>query len=179
MASFPTSAWWPSCHLLTAGTVSWTAGGGGRTRRARAGCAGAAWTTFSTCSTATRFSRFPAQRDGVCIPGLPSDWPSLEAPEYLCIPTPSALAYVAAHLLPRGRAESAEIEHRRGLVRAIFLCEWAVLALLCFLRAAHKGLPFFTKCPAPRLQARRDEPVGEGGVLFRLSAGLVALIRSV
>ena len=124
------------------------------------------------------FSVPSAARQGL-YPGLPSDWPSLEAPEYLCVPTPSTLPYVAAHWLPRGRAESAETDHTRGLVCATLLSEWAVLALLCFLRTAHEGLSFFTKCPDPRLLARRDEPVGERGVLFRLSAGLVALIRSV
>ena len=56
---------------------------------------------------------------------------------------------------------------------------WAVLALLCFLRATYEGLTFFTKCPDPRLLDMRDEPLCERSVLFRLSAGLVALIRSV
>ena len=124
------------------------------------------------------FSVPSAARRGL-YPGLPSDWPSLEAPEYLCVPTPSTLAYVAAHWLPRGRAESAEAEHTRGLVRAILLSEWAVTAFLCFLRASLEGMPFFTKCPDPRLLARRDEPIGERGMLFRLSAGLIAFIRSV
>ena len=75
------------------------------------------------------FSVPSAARRGL-YPRLPADWSSLEAPEYLCVPTPSALAYVAAHWLPRGRAESAKTEHTRGLVRAIVLSEWAVLALL-------------------------------------------------
>ena len=119
-----------------------------------------------------------AARRGL-YPRLPSDWPSLEAPEYLSVPTPSALAYVAAHWLPRGRAESAETDHTRGLERAVVLSEWAVLAFLCFLRAALEGMPFFTKCSDSRLLARRDEPIGERGMLFRLSAGLIALIRSI
>ena len=126
----------------------------------------------------TEFFSVPGAARRGLYPGLPPDWPSLEAPEYLCVPTPSALPYVAAPWLPRGRAESAETEHTRGLVRAIILFEWTVLALLCFLRAAHEVLPFFTKCPDRRLLARRDEPVGERGVLFRISAGLVALIHS-
>ena len=42
------------------------------------------------------FSVPSAARRGL-YPRLPSDWPSLEAPEYLCVPTPSALTYVAAH----------------------------------------------------------------------------------
>ena len=95
------------------------------------------------------------------------------------MPMPSTLAYVAAHWLPRGRTESAETEHARGLVHAIGLSEWAVLAFLCFLRAALEGMPFFTKCPDSRLLARRDQSIGERGMLFRLSAGLIALIRSV
>lgn len=59
------------------------------------------------------------------------------------------------------------------------LSKWTVLALLGFLRATDEGLPFFTNCPDPRLLARRNEPIAERGVLFRLSAGPVALIRSV
>ena len=53
------------------------------------------------------------------------------------------------------------------------------MAFLCFLRAALEGMPFFTKCPDSRLLVRRDELIGEGRMLFRLSAGLIALIRSV
>ena len=40
-------------------------------------------------------------------------------------------------------------------------------------------MPFFTKCQDLLLLARRDEPIGEHGMLFRLSAGLIDLIRSV
>ena len=127
----------------------------------------------------TEFFSVPSAARRGLYPGLPSDWPSLEAPEYLCVPTPSALSYVAAHWLPRGRAESAETEHMRGLVRAIVLSEWAVLAFLCFLRAGLQGMPFFTKCPDSRLLVRRDEPIGERGRLFRLSAGTIAFICSV
>ena len=47
----------------------------------------------------------------------------LAEPRGAGVPTPSALAYVAAHWLPRGRAESAETEHTRGLVHAIVLSE--------------------------------------------------------
>ena len=64
-------------------------------------------------------------------------------------------------------------------MRAIVISEWAVLSFLCFLRATLEDMPFFTKCPDSQLLARRDEPIGEGGMLFRLSAGLIALIRSV
>ena len=85
------------------------------------------------------FSVLSAARRGL-YPRLPSDWPSLEAPEYLCVLTPGALAYVAVHWLPHGRAESAGTEHKRGLVCAIVLSEWAVLAVLCFLRAALEGM---------------------------------------
>ena len=127
----------------------------------------------------TEFFSAPSVARRGLYPGLPSDWPGLEALEYLCEPTPSALAYVAPHWLPRGRTESAETEHARGLVRAIVLSEWAVLAFLYFLRAALEGMPFFTKCPDSRLLARRDQPIGERGMLFRLSAWLIALIRSV
>ena len=127
----------------------------------------------------TEFFSVPnASRRGL-YPGLLSDWPSHEAPEYLCVSTPSALAYVAGHWLPRGRAESAEAEHSRGLVRVIVLSEWAVLAFLRFLRASLEGMPLFKKCPDPRLLARRDGPIGARGMLFRPSAGLIALIRSV
>ena len=111
-----------------------------------------------------------AARRGL-YPGLPSDWTIQEAPEYFCEPTLSAFAYVPVHWLPPGRAESAETEHTRGLVRSILLSEWAVLALLCFPRAAHEGLRFFTKCSDPWLLAKRGESVGERGMLFRLSAG--------
>ena len=65
------------------------------------------------------------------------------------------------------------------MVRAIVLFEWAVLAFLCSLCAALEGMLFFTKCPDSRLLARLDELIGERGMLFRLSAGLVDLIRSV
>ena len=65
------------------------------------------------------------------------------------------------------------------LVRAIVLSEWAVLAFLCFLHDSLEGMPFFTNCPDSQLLARREEPIGERGMLFRLSAGLVFLIRSV
>ena len=50
---------------------------------------------------------------------------------------------------------------------------------MCFLRAALEGMPFFTKCLDPRLLARRDKPIGERGMLFRFSAGLIGLICSV
>ena len=53
------------------------------------------------------------------------------------------------------------------------------MAFLCFLRAALEGMPFFTKCLDSRLLARHDEPIGERGMLFRFSAGHIALIRSV
>lgn len=112
-------------------------------------------------------------------PALPSNWTTFEALEYLCVPTPSAIAYVATHWLPLGRAESVETERTRVFVHEIVLSEWAVLAFLCFLHAAFDGMPFFTKCPDSRLLARRVESVRERGVLFRLSSGLVDLIRSV
>ena len=89
------------------------------------------------------------------------------------------MPYVAANYMLRDRAESLEREHTRELMHAIVLSEWAELALMCFLRVAHEGRLFFTKCPDPRLLSRRNEPTGERSVLFRLSAGLVALIRSV
>ena len=40
-------------------------------------------------------------------------------------------------------------------------------------------MPFFTKCPDSQLLARSYKPIGERGMLFRLSSGLIALIRSV
>ena len=81
--------------------------------------------------------------------------------------------------MPRGRVASTQTDRPRELVHAIVLSNWAVLALLCFLRAAPEVLTFFTKCPDPQILARRDEPIGERGILFRLSAGLPALICSV
>ena len=127
----------------------------------------------------TEFFSVPSAARRGLYPALPPDWSSLEAPEHLCVPTPSVMAYVSAHWLPRGRAEVQASQRTRSLVHSIMLSEWAVLALLCFLRAAREGLPFFTKCHDPRLAARNGEPIGERGVLFRLSAGLIALIRSV
>lgn len=47
------------------------------------------------------------------------------------------------------------------------------------MQAAREGMPFFTKFPDSRLLARSDEPVGERGVLFCLSARLIDLIRTV
>ena len=64
-------------------------------------------------------------------------------------------------------------------MRAIVLSEWAVLAFLCFLRAVLEGMTFFTNCPNSQLLARRDEPIGERGMLFCLSAGLIALVHTV
>ena len=124
------------------------------------------------------FSVFRAAPGGL-YPALPLDWSTFEAPEYLYVPTPSAMAYVAAHWLLLGRAESVETERTRVMVRAIILSKWAALAFLCFLHAAREGMPFFTKCPDLRLLTRRDELIGERGVLFRLSAGLIDLIRLV
>lgn len=63
-----------------------------------------------------------------------------------------------------------------ALIRAIALSERAALALRCFLRAAWDALPFFTRCPDPRLDERRHH--AEKGLLFRLQPSLVALIRS-
>lgn len=71
----------------------------------------------------------------------------------------------------RTSTEVASLEHTRQLLCAFLLSEWAVLALLFFLRAAHNGLPFFTNYPDPRLMARRHERPGERGVLFRLPPG--------
>ena len=71
----------------------------------------------------TEFFSVPSAARRGLYPGLPSDWASFEAPKYLFVPTPTALAYVAAYWLPRGRAESAETEHTRGLMRAIVLSE--------------------------------------------------------
>ena len=130
---------------------------------------------FHMWHSTTFFSVPSAARRGL-YPGPPSNWPSLKAPEYLCVPTPSPLAYVAVHWLPRGRAESAETKHTPGLVRATVLSEWA---FLCFLRAVREVMPFFTKFPDSRLLTRRDEPIGERLILFRLSVGLFDLIRSV
>ena len=67
----------------------------------------------------------------------------------------------------------------RRLIDAILLSEWAVLALLCFLHATRDGLPFFTRCPDPRLATRNGNEPSERGALFRLPAGLLQLIRSV
>ena len=77
---------------------------------------------------------------------------------------------------PFGREAAPET---RRLIDAILLSEWAVPALLCFLHAARDGLPFFTRCPDPYLASRNGNEPGERGSLFRLSPGLLQLIRTV
>lgn len=104
---------------------------------------------------------------GRLYPALPMGWHDLEVLQYLCIPTPSALAYVASrwmHLGPLGRGARPQT---RRLIDAILLSEWAVLALVCFLHPARDGLLFFTKCPDPRLAPRNENEPGERGSLFR------------
>lgn len=123
----------------------------------------------------TEFFSVPVRVRPSLYPALPTDWASYEAPEHLCVPTPSVMAYVASRWI--GSSPAAPGIRQRGLIRAIALSEWAALALLCFLGAARDGLPFVTRSPDARLAARRGHQ--EQGVLFRLSPGLISLIRSV
>ena len=127
----------------------------------------------------TKFLAVPLSPGGRFYPALPREWSELGAPQYLCITTPSVLAYGAARWMPVGPfgREAAPETHR--LIDAVLLSEWAVLALLCFLHAARDGLPFFTRCPDPRLTSRNGNESDERGSLFRLSLGLLQLIRTV
>ena len=112
-------------------------------------------------------------------PSLPDGWRELEVPQYLCVPTPSALAYVAACWMPVGPFGRKASPETRWLIDAIILSQWAVLAFLCSLHAARDGLLFFTRCRDPRLANWNAKEPGERGSIFRLSPGLLQLILSV
>lgn len=81
--------------------------------------------------------------------------------------------------MPSGPFGSGATPQTRRLVDAIPLSEWAVLALLCSQHAARQGLPFFTKCPDPRLAHWNGKELGWRASLFRLSSGVLQLIWSV
>ena len=116
---------------------------------------------------------------GRLYPALPREWSDLKAPQYLCVPNPTAVAYVAAPWMPVDPFGREAVPETRRLIDAILLSEWAVLGLLCFLDAARDGLPFFTRCPDPCLASRNGNEPGKQGSLFRLSPGLLQLIRTV
>lgn len=116
----------------------------------------------------TQFFAVSSSARSALYPGLPAGWMEIKALEYLCVPPPSVMAYVSARKKCLTRVELVASQHRRQLVHAVLLSEWAFLALLLFVRAAHDELPFFTKFPDPRLTARRHEPPGYRGVLFHL-----------
>ena len=80
----------------TGGTAWPTASGGVLIPPRRADCCGAAQMPTSTCGLRRNYSRSPVRPMSV-IPRSPDGWRDLEAPQYLCVPTPSALAYVPAH----------------------------------------------------------------------------------
>ena len=127
----------------------------------------------------TEFFAVPLSARGRLYPALPNGWDAIEAPQYLCVPTPSVMAYVAARWMPHGLAWTFPTPQSRRLVDAILLSEWAVLTLLYFLNTARGGLPFFTKSPDPRLALRSREKHSNRGLLFRLAPRLIQLIRSV
>ena len=130
---------------------------------------------FHMWHTMEFFSGSLASQERLHLP-LSMDWHTLEAPQYLFVPTPSALAY-SARWMPPGLLGRGATPQTRRLIDAILHSEWAVLALLCFLHAARDGLLFFTKCPDPRLASRIANEPGVRGTLIRFSLTLLGLIR--
>ena len=106
-------------------------------------------------------------------------WHGFEAPWYLCVSTPGALAYIATRWMPPSLFGRGATPLTRQMINTILLSESAVLALLCFLHVARDSLPFSTKYPDPRLAHWNGNEPSERGSLFRLSPGLLQLIRSV
>ena len=43
----------------------------------------------------TEFFSVPSSVRRALYPGLPAGWSEVEAPEYLCLPTPSVMAYIS------------------------------------------------------------------------------------
>ena len=119
----------------------------------------------------TEFLARPLSALGRLYSSFPREWSNLEAPRYLFVATPSAVAYVAARWMAACPLEREAALETRQFIDAILLSEWAVLALLCFLHAARDGLPFLTKCLGPRLASRNGNEPGERGSLFQLSRG--------
>ena len=123
--------------------------------------------------------RGAAVGSGAVVPSPPV---GVERPQSSAVslrPYPKRLAYVAAQWMPVGSFGREAVPETRPLIDAILLSGWAVLGLLCFLHAARDGLPFFTRCPDPRLASRNGNEPGERGSLFRLSPGLLQRIRTV
>lgn len=57
-------------------------------------------------------------------PALPNELSNLEAPQYICVPTLSAMAYVSARWIPYGLAGTLPRAESRRLIDAILISEW-------------------------------------------------------
>ena len=110
----------------------------------------------------TELLAVPPSVRGQLYPALPRGCNDLEASQYVCVPTPSALPYVPARWIPVGSFGRGAAPGTRRLIDAILLPEWAVLALLCFLHAARDCLQFFTSCLDPRLASQTESSPASG-----------------
>ena len=124
-------------------------------------------TQFFSVPSAARWGLFPGE---VNI-GFPPDCPCFYAPEYLCAPTPSAIAYVAAYWMPIGQAGSMETERTPPAGARDRFVRMGGIGTTVLPPCRPRGPAVLHEGPDPLLLARRDEPIGERGVLFRLQWG--------
>lgn len=117
----------------------------------------------------------PRELRGCVYPEVQHHWRMFEAPHYLGVPTPPVYAYYSYWLL---QPDTEDNRHRRDVIDAIALTEFAVMVLMCWLHAAKHGIGFNARCQDPRLYVDgfANRPAGR---LFQLSSALWSLVASL